>query len=178
MSDAQQPSNAVGQVSPDGQFQWNGTAWVPNPNLPKPKKKHTVRNVILIIIVLFVAGTAGCLALIGGAANEIDKSIKRDDAAARKDVKLVRCGGFDSTMEMIGNGTVKVTNSDDKPQDYYIEVTYYAADGSALGTGNGSLENAVPGKTSTVKITSLDSITRAQSQGMTCKITDVTGVDL
>lgn len=51
---------------------------MPNPNLPKPKKKHTVRNVILISIVVFIALVGGCMALIGGAANEVSKSIEED----------------------------------------------------------------------------------------------------
>lgn len=45
-----------------------------------PKKKHTLRNVLLIFALLFVLGIAGCVALIGGAANEADKAIKAEEA--------------------------------------------------------------------------------------------------
>ena len=75
MTDNQQDVASAGQVSPDGQHVWNGSAWVPNPNLPKPKKKHTVRNVILVILGLGILFIGGCMALIGGAANEVSKSI-------------------------------------------------------------------------------------------------------
>jgi len=40
---------------------------------PPPKKKHTVRNVILVLLGLGVLGLAGCMALIVGAGNEVDK---------------------------------------------------------------------------------------------------------
>jgi hypothetical protein len=75
MTQSQQAAPTAGQVSPDGQSVWNGNGWVPNPHLPKPKKKHTVRNIFLGIIALGILFTAGCMALIGGAANEISKSI-------------------------------------------------------------------------------------------------------
>lgn len=63
----------VGQVSPDGQTVWDGSSWVPNPNLPK--KKHTVRNIILVLLALGILFVGGCMALIGGAANEVSKAI-------------------------------------------------------------------------------------------------------
>lgn len=75
MTDNQQAMPQAGQVSPDGQAIWNGSAWAPNPNLPKPKKKHTVRNIILAFLVLSILFVGGCMALIGGAANEVSKSI-------------------------------------------------------------------------------------------------------
>lgn len=65
MSNTQPPA----QYPPQGYYQG-----------PPPKKKHTVRNVLLILILLFILFIAGCMALIGGAANEIDKSIKAEDA--------------------------------------------------------------------------------------------------
>ena len=79
MTDNQQSIPSAGQVSPDGQSIWNGSAWVPNPNLPKAKKKHTVRNVILGILLLGILFIGGCLALIGGAANEVSKAIDEAD---------------------------------------------------------------------------------------------------
>ncbi|NLE81914.1 MAG: hypothetical protein GX610_20490 [Rhodococcus sp.] len=74
----QQPPPAAGQVSPDGQYVWDGNAWVPNPNLPKPKKKHTVRNVILGIIIVLILIVGGCVAFIGGVANEVSDDIKSE----------------------------------------------------------------------------------------------------
>lgn len=46
---------------------------------PAPKKKHTVRNVILILCALAIAGFVGCTALVGSAFNEADKAVKKHD---------------------------------------------------------------------------------------------------
>lgn len=43
---------------------------------PAPKKKHTFRNIMIAILVVGGLMIAGCVALIGGAANEIDKQSK------------------------------------------------------------------------------------------------------
>jgi hypothetical protein len=55
-------------------FTEQGT-WAP---VKPPKKKHTVRNIFLILILLTGLGIAGCTALVGGAANEISNSIEED----------------------------------------------------------------------------------------------------
>lgn len=80
MSDAQQPPTnqqpygqqqpPPGGVPPQGYYQQG----------PPPKKKHTVRNVLLILVLVFILFIGGCLALLGGAANEIDKAIKDEEA--------------------------------------------------------------------------------------------------
>jgi len=57
----------------------------------KPKKKHTVRNVLLGIVLLSVLFVGGCIALIGGVASEVDKAI---DADANK------AGGTDNPMKI------------------------------------------------------------------------------
>jgi hypothetical protein len=38
-----------------------------------PKKRHTVRNVFLVLTVLFLVGVGGCFAVIGGIGSELDK---------------------------------------------------------------------------------------------------------
>lgn len=76
-----QTAPVPGQVSPDGLAVFNGQAWVPNPNLPPAKKSHTVRNVLLALLAVFVLCIGGCMALIGGAANEIDKAVKESEKA-------------------------------------------------------------------------------------------------
>ena len=172
MSENQLPT-ATGQISPDGLFQWNGNAWVPNPNTPKPKKKHTVRNVILIVIVVFIAGTAGCLALLGGAVDEIDDSIKKDDARAAKDVTLGACpvkGEFGSHAAKL---TIK--NSTKKAQSY--TGTVFVNKG-AVQVGSGVILEEVQGG-ATVKVNvdlySADTInlTHDQVAGATCTLKQV-----
>ena len=51
-----------------------GQQQVPPPGWEAPpKKKHTARNVFIVIAVLAVLGIGGCVAFAGGVANEIDK---------------------------------------------------------------------------------------------------------
>lgn len=53
------------------------------PYPPQPQKKsHTVRNVLLGIVLLMVLFVGGCLALVGGVLNEADKAIKESDSKA------------------------------------------------------------------------------------------------
>lgn len=46
----------------------------------QPKKKHTVRNVLLVIFVLMIAAFAGCAALINGAVESADKALTAEQA--------------------------------------------------------------------------------------------------
>lgn len=73
VSDSQPPQQPYGQPAP-GQQPYPPQGYQQAP----PKKKHTLRNVLLILALVFILFVGGCLALIGGAANEIDKSIKED----------------------------------------------------------------------------------------------------
>lgn len=134
----------------------------------------TVMKIALGVVLAFVLLIGGCMALIGGAANEIDKSIKEDTAAAMSDVKLTDCGGYDVLDGP--KAKVQIKNSGDAVQDYYVEVTFYDKDENTLGTGNASIENLKPGKTWKGDVTSLDQV--KPHVDFTCKVTDVTAVDL
>ena len=46
----------------------------PPPQQPV-KKSHTLRNVLIAVLLVFILFIGGCIALIGGAAKEIDKAI-------------------------------------------------------------------------------------------------------
>ncbi len=52
------------QVSPDGQYQWNGTAWI-----PVKKKGHLIRNVGILVGALLLVGIGGAIASSGGSNN-------------------------------------------------------------------------------------------------------------
>jgi len=170
-----QPPTATGQISPDGLFQWNGTAWVPNPNIPK--KKHTVRNILLIIVVIFVAGTAGCIALIGGAANEIDKSIKKDDAQAAKDVTLGACPVKGELAIHTAKLTIK--NSNKKAQSYTGTV-FVNKGGVQVGSGV-ILEEVQGGATVKVSVdlfsAETTNLTHAQVDGATCTLKKISAFE-
>ncbi len=61
------------QQQPGPQQPWLQQQWQPQ---PPPKKKHTVRNVLLIIGAVMILGIGGCVAFLGAVGNELSK----DDA--------------------------------------------------------------------------------------------------
>lgn len=71
---------------------------VPPPQYPaqyqQPKKSHTLRNVLLVFLGIFILGFGACAVVVGTAANEVGKSI---DKAVAKDSKP---GGPDNPMEI------------------------------------------------------------------------------
>ena len=108
----------------DGQMRyWDGNAWteqtrplqadaasVPTQPYGQPqqpvqpvyvvgqKKSHTLRNVLLILVLLMVLFVGGCFALLGVAGNEVSKSIDKsisDEAANDKPVAVAEGAAFD-----------------------------------------------------------------------------------
>ncbi|MFF0817722.1 DUF2510 domain-containing protein [Rhodococcus sp. NPDC003318] len=67
---------------------WDGTQWTdrvqsggPPPPAPQPpKKSHTLRNVVLVLVALCVLAIGGCFAFLGVAANEVNEAIETADA--------------------------------------------------------------------------------------------------
>lgn len=168
-----------GQISPDGQQLWNGTAWIPNPNLPKPKKKHTVRNIILIVLVLFFGGIASCLALIGGTANEIDKSIKKDDANAAKDVTLGACPVPPKDEFSPFTGKITIKNSSKKTQTF-LGTIYLTKGDKQVGTGD-ILEDVNGSATSKIEVNlygpNISDLKASDVEGTTCTLKKVSAFE-
>jgi len=107
-----------------------------------PKKKHTVRNVILVIIVLVILVIGGCMALIGKAADDIDKSIKKDEnkpGGTHNPMKIVPGkpfevdhfnykGGWKVGKDMIGDVDItglKVTNNRSDKDSALVEIKFW-----------------------------------------------------
>ena len=94
---------------------------------PPPKKKHTLRNVLLILVLLAVLFVGGCFAILGAAVNEADKAL---DEEAKNDVPtaveegaafdhdgFVVAKGWSVQPEQFGGATIKnatVTLEDDQ----------------------------------------------------------------
>ena len=103
-----------------------------------PKKKHTLRNVLLILGVLFVLMIGGCFALIGGAANEVDKAIEAEEAND-KPVEVAEGAAFTHDdfdvdegwvvkKDPIGGITIesaRVTNNSDEARTALLTFTFY-----------------------------------------------------
>lgn len=79
----QQPQQAPGWYpNPQGAGTryWDGARWTDSYQAPQ-KKSHTGRNILIVVLVVagvMVLGIGGCVALIGGAANEADKAIDKE----------------------------------------------------------------------------------------------------
>lgn len=51
---------------------------------PPAKKKHTARNVILVLVGLFVVGIGGCAAIVGSIGSEVDKQANESHTVVYK----------------------------------------------------------------------------------------------
>ena len=123
---------------------------VPSIALP-PKKKHTTRNVLLILGVIVLLMFAGCVALVGGAVNEASKptvpgSVSTGLGAndATEDVVLGPAKAPEAGVTYL---LVTVTNRSAKRSDYYIEITADAVDGSRVDFTNVAVYSLDPGQT-------------------------------
>lgn len=89
----------------NGHVLTEGGQWVPVTPAPQPpaKKKHTVRNVILALLLVGLLVIGGCLAMLGGAANEIDKAL---DEEAQNDVptEVVEGAAFEHDGYAVAKG--------------------------------------------------------------------------
>lgn len=144
---------------PDGRERyWDGSQWTdqyrtpdgPPPPMPqyqaapqaKPKKSHTFRNVVLGIVVGSIVVVGGCIALIGGAANEVDKELKKDankPGGTDNPLTIVEgkafevdgfnyAGGWRIVKDQFGGFDIKnlkVTNNRDDRDSALIEVKFW-----------------------------------------------------
>lgn len=113
----------------------------PYSQAPAPKKSHTVRNVLLGLTLVFVLFVGGCLALVGTAANQIDKSIKANDnrAGGANNPLTITVGkafevdGFkyaagwavSESLGMVDIKGLKVTNDRDSKDSAFVEIKFW-----------------------------------------------------
>jgi hypothetical protein len=144
-----------------------------------PKKKHTVRNVLLIFLGVSILFVGGCLALIGGAANEIDKSIKEsdnkpggaDNPLTIKVGKAFEVDGFNyaggwkakNDFGAVGIKGLKVTNNRDDKDSALVEIKFWKGS-EVLALADCTTEPIGVGTTVTLSCTSGDKLPRAYSK--------------
>lgn len=109
---------------------------------PKPpKKSHTVRNVLLGIVLLLVLIVGGCLALVGTAANEVGKAIEENDnrpggannPLTIEEGKAFEVAGFNyadgwKVSKEFGSAKVsglKVTNNREDKDSALVEIKFW-----------------------------------------------------
>jgi hypothetical protein len=149
-------------------FTEQGT-WAP---AQPPKKKHTVRNVILVIIALTVLAFAGCMAMLVGGANEVSKSIDENANKLGGDSnpmpitvgKAFEVDGFNyaagwkvgkdvaGSVEVTG---LKVTNNRDSKDSALVDIKFWKGT-EVLALANCTTEPIVPGTTVTLSCMSAD----------------------
>lgn len=170
---------------PDAQGQmrfWDGTRWTEHTQAapvaaPPPKKSHTFRNVMLGFIAALVLLVGGCMALIGSAANEVDKSIKAEEA---KDAepggpdnpltiepgKKFSVLGFDYAAgwkvgtDEIGDAEVtglKVTNNRDEKDGAIVEIKFMKGN-EVVALVDCTTEQIAVGQTTSVDCLSADEL--------------------
>lgn len=186
------------QISDDGRWEWDGSQWQPRaqtgqtpppPSQPTyqqpqqpvyptqpapPKKKHTLRNVLIAIIVIILLMIAGCMALIGGVANEVDKAIKENDnrAGGTNNPLTIRegepfevdgfnyAGGWTVGKEFGGFVAVKglkVTNNREDRDSALVEIKFWRGS-EVLALTDCTTEPIAPKTTVTVTCSSSDKL--------------------
>ncbi len=158
------------------------TYYHPNPPPQKPGMPLAAKLALGcgIPAAVFIVFVGGCAALVGGAANEVDKQVQKDKAAdaraAKEDVELVSCKVV-TDNEIIGpdvEAKVKVTNNGTKRANYWIEGEFLDVKGNQVDSLDAYVENLAPGASTTRDFTGifvggqLDGVTKG-----TCKILDV-----
>jgi hypothetical protein len=95
-----------GAPPPGGGYPPQQGGYYPPPGYAQepPKKSHTLRNVLLVILGLTILGFVGCSVLLGSAVNEIDKSIEASEAEDAEP------GGPDNPLEIKVGEPFEVSN--------------------------------------------------------------------
>ena len=163
MSDTPNPGNTGSPGpgyyrDPSGVMRWwDGARWTdsvqnsgPSPSAPQPppsrppEKSHTLRNVLLALIAVFVLAIGGCVALLAFAGNEVNEAIESaevDDAApGGPDNPLTiaegqpfevsgfqYAPGWSVTQDALGDVQVeglRVTNARDETDGAIVEIKF------------------------------------------------------
>lgn len=154
---------------------WDGAQWSARTGPPpqggavvyeQPKRKRSWAKILLVVTLVFLAMIAGCVALVGQAA----KDIEENDEAAWSDVETPRCAwepGFER-FRAVGS----VTNGSSKRSDYVIEVKAVSEAGSQLDTSVAFVRTLDPGQSAQWEATFFG--VGAGAGKATCQLVDVT----
>lgn len=96
-----------------------------------------------LIMVVFAASA-------GSAAGPIGASLPAT-SAAMSDVSVTECGSSSGPLGM-SDVKVKVTNSTDRVQSYFVTVSVNDAAGNRLGEANGASNSVAPGQSATAEL--------------------------
>jgi hypothetical protein len=150
--------------------------YAPNPQVPQPqpKKKHTVRNVLLTVVVLFVLFVGGCMALIGKAANDVANDIEKNDSKAggSKNPMTIVAGkpfevdgfkyakGWTVGKDVLGDLEIKglkVTNNRKDADSALVEIKFWKGS-EVLALADCTTESIAVGTTTKLDCSSTDKL--------------------
>jgi hypothetical protein len=124
-----------------------------------PKKRHTVRNVFLVLGVLFVLGVGGCIAVVASVSNEVaksadtgtEKNAPRDVTAGKAFTigKHETLAGWTIKKNELGMFSVegKVKNVSNTTSTAFVHLKFLAADGEVLGNVSCNSSDLEPAQT-------------------------------
>jgi hypothetical protein len=165
---------------------WDGNAWTAHTQqtapvqAAPPKKTHTFRNVMLTLIAVSVLFIGGCLALVGGAANEVGKSLEKEEAKDQEpggpdnpltivEGKKFSVSGFeysagwkvsDDGLGSIDIKGLKVTNNRDDKDSALVEIKFMAGN-EVLALTDCTTEPIAVGQTTSLSCLSADDLPKA-----------------
>jgi uncharacterized protein DUF4190 len=96
--------------------------------------------VLLMVVFAASAGSAG---------GPLTGSSLPATSAAMSDVSVAECGGGSLGLS---NVVVKITNSTDKVQSYFVTVSVNDSAGNRLGEANGASNSVAPGQSATAEL--------------------------
>ncbi len=123
-----------------------------------PRKKHTVRNVFLVLLAFCLLGVGGCVAFVASAGNELAESV--GESAARSEPREVSVGKAFSIgkHQTLAGWTVsneagmfsvagKVKNVSDSTSTAFVHFKFLSKGGEVLGNVQCSSSDLEPGQT-------------------------------
>ncbi len=155
----------------------SGAPVPPQTIIIQQKKGGTWWKVLLVLFGLFVLGVGGCVAVIGGAANEMSNSIEEAEDRRTSDEALVEDNAVITACTIgdfgTGSATVEFTNPLAEEKGYIsIEVSFLDDDGTVVGSGSVTFENLSPGQKAIGEATAFDLAEGTSS--VSCEVTDGT----
>ncbi len=98
---------------------------------------------VALLIVIFAAAA-------GSAAGPVTGSSLPATSEAMSDVSVTKCGSDGSLG--LSSATVRITNSTDRVQSYFVTVSVNDAAGNRLGEANGASNSVAPGQAATTEL--------------------------
>ncbi|MGH3871237.1 MAG: DUF4190 domain-containing protein [Pseudonocardiaceae bacterium] len=114
----------------------------------------------LVLGVIAFVIQVSVFAAVGSAANQAGKSLGGVSGApfaalptnnAERDVAITKCGGGDGQFGM-NTVTVRITNSTDRTQSYFVTASMNDAAGNRLGEANGAGNSVAPGQSANAEL--------------------------